>query len=245
MARTRLATVSRGFERIGPLGRATLVAAAIVFGIWAAMTDPQDGLNGVIVVASLYGFGGWLLASITITRETRWARQVVSDLSQHTIAQVLDDPKHRRGLLVDLIRALDRQHRTSPGSVKVEGLLCALEERLHERNDRAVLTAQLLVTLGLVGTVVGLMSMMNSMRSAVRASGQEGGPALMQTLFGADGPLAGLGTAFSTTLLGTFLGGVLLRMLTSINASSVQRLATHCGELLDVHVLPSLRNSQR
>ena len=114
-----------------------------------------------------------------------------------------------------------------------------LHSRLLSKNQFVDLFAGVLITIGLIGTIVGLIYMMESLTRVLGTFG--GAPNLLQELTKQSGPLDGLGIAFLTTLIGAAFGGVVLRILTSINDASVTRYVAHISELTEVHVLPYLR----
>lgn len=119
--------------------------------------------------------------------------------------------------------------------IEQDHLIEILHARLLARNRIVELFASLLLTLGLIGTIVGLIDMMNGMKGVLTESG---GDNLMQRM---GGPLSGLGVAFNTTLIGAIFGGVILRILSSVIDASITRYVAHVAELAEVHVLPIMR----
>lgn len=122
-----------------------------------------------------------------------------------------------------------------------DALIEILHERLMARNQVVELFSSILITLGLIGTIVGLIFMMNGLTIVMQDSGASGH--LLKELTSEGGPLSGLGVAFYTTLLGATLGGVLLRILTSVVDASIGRYIAHVAELTEVHVLPYMRRT--
>lgn len=118
-------------------------------------------------------------------------------------------------------------------------LIEILHERLSADNKAVELFASVLITLGLIGTILGLMLMMNSLTDVMMASG--GGDGLLRALAGDEGPLAGLGVAFMTTLMGSVLGGVVLRVLTGIVERSISEFVALVAELSEVHIIGRLK----
>lgn len=123
--------------------------------------------------------------------------------------------------------------------INQDNLIEILHGRLLARNQVVELFASVLITLGLIGTIVGLIFMMNGLTEVMQTSG--GSSNLLVDLTKAGGPLSGLGVAFYTTLLGATLGGVLLRILTSVVDTSITQYTAHMAELTEVYVLPYLR----
>jgi MotA/TolQ/ExbB proton channel family len=244
MARKRLGTVSPAFGPFRPLLIGTVLLLTCLSGAAFVNGSPSDGLNAVILACFAYGVGQWLWATAYLVLESWRTRRVVNRLEGETIEAVLASGGHR-GRFLAVVRGLNHQHQTHPGSIDAGGLLSAMDLRLRERNERAALSAQLLVTLGVLGTVIGLMAMMTGMSASVHAADKDASKSLMSVLFGPDGPLSGLSTAFTTTLLGTLFGGIVLRMLTASTARATDRLMVQCDELISVYILPALRAGTR
>lgn len=122
--------------------------------------------------------------------------------------------------------------------ISQDNLIEIIHNRLLSRNQVVELFASILITIGLIGTIIGLIFMMNSLTREI-ATGESS--ALLQKLTQPGGPLAGLGIAFYTTLIGAAFGGVVLRILTSVVDASITRYIAHLAELTEVHVLPFIR----
>lgn len=107
------------------------------------------------------------------------------------------------------------------------------------RNRLTELFSSILVTLGLIGTIIGLVLMMDGLQAAMAGGA---GEELISKLMDKDvGPLRGLGTAFYTTLMGSISGGIVLRVLTNVVDTNIMRYTAHIAELTEVFVLPHLR----
>ncbi|MCG6970608.1 MAG: MotA/TolQ/ExbB proton channel family protein, partial [Gammaproteobacteria bacterium] len=99
--------------------------------------------------------------------------------------------------------------------------LVQVEFSVYQRTAHALeVIGNLLITLGLVGTVVGLTLTLTGLTSSLEALGQD----QEQLLRGLRGAMGGMGTAFYTTLLGSVLGGVLLRVFAQINQNGIESL---------------------
>lgn len=123
-----------------------------------------------------------------------------------------------------------------------DNLIQILHERLMSGNRVVDLFGSILVTLGLIGTMVGLVQMMGSLSTVID---EKGASNLLDNLAGEGGPFGGLETAFNTTLLGAVLGGVMLRVLGNVVDSNTVRYTAHLAELTEVHVLPYMRKQAR
>jgi len=106
------------------------------------------------------------------------------------------------------------------GELFIESLV-EVEFSVYRRTAHALeVLGNLLITLGLVGTVVGLTLTLTGLTSSLEALGQDQD----QLMRGLRGAMGGMGTAFYTTLLGSVLGGVLLRVFAHINENGIDSL---------------------
>jgi len=106
------------------------------------------------------------------------------------------------------------------GDLNTEALV-NVEFAVYRRTAHALeVIGNLLITLGLVGTVVGLTLTLTGLTGSLEALGQD----QEQLLRGLRSAMGGMGTAFYTTLLGSVLGGVLLRVYGHIDENGVDSL---------------------
>jgi hypothetical protein len=106
------------------------------------------------------------------------------------------------------------------GQLNTEALV-DVEFAVYRRSAQALeVIGNLLITLGLVGTVVGLTLTLTGLTGSLEALGEDQD----QLLRGLRGAMSGMGTAFYTTLLGSVLGGVLLRVFGHIDENGVDSL---------------------
>lgn len=130
----------------------------------------------------------------------------------------------------------------SHSEISQDNLIEILHSRLLAKNKVVELFASVLITLGLIGTILGLMFMMEELVHTVDTIGDQS-ENILQDLFDPNGAMGGLGVAFVTTLLGAVLGGVVLRVLTSIIDANIMKYTAHLAELTEVHVLPHMRQT--
>jgi len=57
--------------------------------------------------------------------------------------------------------------------------------------------------------------------------------------------MAGLGTAFYTTLVGAILGSVVLRVMNNVYTSNVDHFVSYIASITEVQITPRLRRSAR
>ena len=125
------------------------------------------------------------------------------------------------------------------GSLNIEALV-DVEFAIYRRTAHALeVIGNLLITLGLVGTVVGLTLTLTGLTSSLEALGQD----QEQLLRGLRGAMGGMGTAFYTTLLGSVLGGVLLRVYGHIDENGVDSLENALTRICLVYCSADLQDS--
>jgi hypothetical protein len=125
------------------------------------------------------------------------------------------------------------------GELDVEALV-DVEFSVYQRTAHGLeIIGNLLITLGLVGTVVGLTLTLTGLTGSLDALGQDQD----QLLAGLRGAMSGMGTAFYTTLLGSVLGGVLLRIFAHIDENGVETLENALIRICIVHCAADLKPS--
>ncbi|MEM7681733.1 MAG: hypothetical protein AAF288_07240 [Planctomycetota bacterium] len=127
-------------------------------------------------------------------------------------------------------------------AISQDNLITLMHTRLMARNRPVDFASSVLVTLGLVGTIVGLILSSSSINQVV------GGAASADTanmLEGVRKAVGGMGVAFYTTLMGAVLGGVCLRLLSSLADTNTDHIVAHVAELTEIYILPILRRAAR
>lgn len=201
------------------------------------------GIYGAIILTALMALRKNYEDAKFIDSQTHKAdRQVDQLIELHEIREFLRQAEDSifKQHIENLWRIL-KNHSDLDQSTLIE----ILHSRLMARNRNVELLSGVLITLGLVGTIIGLILMTDDLSAVMSSVGTTETPELMQKIAGNDGPLGSLGIAFYTTLLGAVLGGVVLRILSSINEASITRYTAHVAELTEVHVLPAMRKYAR
>lgn len=175
------------------------------------MTNP--GLNGLIVGVLALGI---LYAFRQVTRlypEIRWVN-----------AFRISDPglaiDHKPVLLTPMATMLrDRTGSISLSTASMRSIMDSIGSRLDEARDTGRYLVGLLVFLGLLGTFWGLLDTMQSVGLAIQALDTKGESVAMfdELKAGLAAPLRGMGTAFSSSLLG--LAGSLVLGFLELQAS--------------------------
>ncbi len=107
------------------------------------------------------------------------------------------------------------------------------------------LLGSMMITMGLIGTVLGLTITLTGLNGALENVDSDG----MSVLIGLREAMSGMGLAFYTTLLGSIMGGILLRMFAYIGDNSIEALqdllTRSCMVYVAVDLTPSVQRDFR
>jgi biopolymer transport protein ExbB/TolQ len=119
---------------------------------------------------------------------------------------------------------------------KQDSLVEILHAKLKNEGSVAVIASNIMITLGLIGTISGLISSIGGLNV-----GEDSGD-LMK---GVGAAIDGMGVAFYTTLIGSMFGGITLRMLHFYVDKQVDAYIFTMAEAVEVKIIPSLRMNER
>src|SRR5499433_1421987 len=181
-----------------------LLVAVLHNQLWAAMLN-NPGLNLLICVVMVAGILYAFQQVMRLYPEIRWVN-----------AFRIADPglaiSHRPVLLAPMATRLrDRTGALSLSATSMRSIMDSIGSRLDEARDTGRYLVGLLVFLGLLGTFWGLLDTIQSVGKTIGALDTRAADSV--TVFdelknGLAAPLRGMGTAFSSSLLG--LGGSLV-----------------------------------
>jgi hypothetical protein len=177
-------------------------------------SPPLNGLIlGVLLLGIIYNFRQVL----RLSPEVNWLETYRGD------REVLSQAAEPR-LLAPMARMLgERRGRLSLSTMSMRSLLDGIASRLDESRDLSRYTIGLLIFLGLLGTFWGLLQTISSVANVIRGLSVEGGDitaVFAKLQEGLAAPLAGMGTAFSSSLLG--LSGSLILGFLDLQAGQAQ-----------------------
>lgn len=239
-------------ERAAQLGAARqpvkqwLITAVIIIGVIAplmgriiydaVMTDSTNlckVIFGLFLVALFRNFSDIKF----IGREVATAREQVQALIKG--GSVRDFVrKAENSLLLEHVTNLYEISRRND-NVSQDNLIVLLQSRINSRIRLTDIAGGMLVTLGLIGTILGLIASFGGIDTVM---GNLGGDKT-KMLDGFTETLGGMGTAFYTTLMGSILGGIILRVLSSVVDTNADALVGQIAELSEVYILPTLRKA--
>src|SRR5215813_6404720 len=181
-----------------------LLVAVLHNQLWAAMLN-NPGLNLLICVVMVAGVLFCVQQVLRLYPEIRWVN-----------AFRIADPglaiSHRPVLLAPMATMLrDRTGSLSLSATSMRSIMDSIGARLDEARDTGRYLVGLLVFLGLLGTFWGLLDTIQSVGKAISALDTKAADSVAvfdDLKNGLAAPLRGMGTAFSSSLLG--LGGSLV-----------------------------------
>ena len=180
----------------------------------AFVTNP--GLNGLIVAVLVVGILLSILQVFRLFREVSWVNAYRRGDG--------DRPGTAEPVLLSPMKALiGRRQSMALSTSALRSLLDSIASRLDEARDISRYLTGLLVFLGLLGTFWGLLETIKSIGDTIQALDPAGGDAnsMLDALkTGLSAPLAGMGTAFSSSLFG--LSGSLILGFLDLQAGRAQ-----------------------
>jgi MotA/TolQ/ExbB proton channel family len=224
---------------------AVAVLAAWHYGllqeVWRSdSTGLSLGITLIFAGAALRGSWQVLGLSRALNHVADVERLVQPDGSapQNRIDGAEDAARLPDGCVTEHVRHLQIKARLSGGRVQLDqGLLLeAFEADLRSGQEFGWFVADLLLSLGLLGTVIGFILMLGPISGldATDESAMQGALAAMS---------GGMAVALYTTLAG-LVGGMLLKVQGFLLDGAVQELVGRTTRLTEVFVLPALERSQ-
>ncbi|MBT9369325.1 flagellar motor protein MotA [Rhizobium sp. CSW-27] len=162
----------------------------------AFMTNP--GLNGLILGVLAIGVLLIFTQVISLIPEVRW-------FNSFRAAGSADRVGRQPRLLAPMASLLGRSQRVALSATVLRSILDSIGTRLDESRDISRYLIGLLVFLGLLGTFWGLIGTIGSISEVIQGLDPNSGDnsdILSALKSGLTAPLAGMGTAFSSSLLG-------------------------------------------
>jgi hypothetical protein len=189
---------------------------AILYRQVASAFAANPGLNGLIVGVLAIGILLSFLQVVRLFREVTWVNAFRRGEG--------DRPGTAEPVLLAPMKALiGRRQSMALSTSALRSLLDSIATRLDEARDISRYLTGLLVFLGLLGTFWGLLETIKSIGDTIQALDPGGGDAnsMLDALkTGLSAPLAGMGTAFSSSLFG--LSGSLILGFLDLQAGRAQ-----------------------
>lgn len=197
-----------------------VIVAAICAALFATLLEAflaNPALNGVILGVLLIGIVFSFRQVLRLAPETAWLTSARTNQPGHSVQRT---PR----LLAPLATMIkERRGRVSLSAVSMRSVLDGIGSRLDESHDLARYLIGLLIFLGLLGTFWGLLQTVTSVGDVIgglSVGSEDLGSAFDDLKGGLEAPLAGMGTAFSSSLFG--LAGSLVLGFLELQASQAQ-----------------------
>jgi hypothetical protein len=197
-----------------------LLYAAFLLG-WIEQVYASDSsyLSFVISIIFIFAWCISIYAALWLNRETNKLNDNLNN-----------------GLAHDYYNLIKKKFSGSTKSNFDHSLLAStLQAKFYLRIRFISYSANLLILLGLIGTVIGFIIAVGGLGDSL-AGGQN--LARVQTVLGQI--VNGMGIALFTTLLGSIFGGIWLQLHHEILSSSVERLIINILEKAESEIIPSL-----
>jgi hypothetical protein len=201
-----------------------VLVAALLSGALITAFEANPLLNSLILFVLLLGVA-WNIRQVTrLTREVQWL-----ETFQKSRARLAATPPPRllapmASMLASRIgKGRDGHERFTISAASMRSLLDTIASRLDESRELSRYMTGLLIFLGLLGTFWGLLLTVHSVSNVI--AGMSVGSGDINSLFeqlksGLARPLAGMGTAFSASMLG--LAGALVLGFLDLTAGQAQ-----------------------
>lgn len=197
-----------------------LIVIAVCAVLYSTLSDAflaNPALNGLILGVLIIGIIFSFRQVIRLAPEVAWLTSARINQPGHSVQRA---PR----LLAPLATIVaERRERVSLSAVSMRSVLDGIGSRLDESHDLARYLIGLLIFLGLLGTFWGLLQTVTSVGDVIgtlSVKNQDLNLAFDNLKGGLEAPLAGMGTAFSSSLFG--LAGSLILGFLELQASQAQ-----------------------
>jgi hypothetical protein len=190
--------------------------AAILYRQLSTFFATNPGLNGLIAGVFLIGVLLTFMQVIRLFREVRWVNSFREGVPE---TEITSEPV----MLAPMKGLIGRRQSMALSTSSMRSILDSIATRLDESRDMSRYIVGLLVFLGLLGTFWGLLQTIGSIGHTIRSLDPSSGntnDVLDALKAGLQAPLQGMGTAFSSSLLG--LSGSLIVGFLDLQAGRAQ-----------------------
>jgi len=207
------------FLLLGVVGAVCVILFLPMRSFFLANTALNGLIVGVLFLGIIYNFRqvSRLYPEVAWIEEFR--RSLDKDVSDPSAQKPVSDPQ----LLAPMAAMISNRNSLSLSAMSLRSLLDGIAARLDESRDLSRYTIGLLIFLGLLGTFWGLLETVGSISDVIGGLSVESGDAaavFSSLKQGLETPLAGMGTAFSSSLFG--LAGSLVLGFLDLQAAQAQ-----------------------
>ncbi len=183
-----------------------IVTGLVAFGAWlitaevVAIVRANLFINGVIGAVFLLGVATCFWQVLILMQSVNW----IEEFARGRQVSEMPGPPRLLAPLASLLRSRGARSTITTGSAR--SIQESVESRIEESRDITRYLINLLVFLGLLGTFYGLATtvpaVVQTIRSLAPADGETGLDVFTKLMGGLESQLGGMGTAFSSSLLG-------------------------------------------
>lgn len=188
-------------------------------------------IAGLFLVAFFISF--WL--ALSITQEMSHAIRIGTIASETGLVGI--NPNNRMTIAVERYFVAIRQVTESNDRPDVEALLDVEFARYQRTSFTVEVFGTMLITLGLIGTVMGLTLTLTGLATSIAALGED----QERLMSGLRSAMGGMGTAFYATLMGAVMGGVLLRVFALITHHGIDGLVDYLKKITWVYCAADIK----
>jgi len=222
------------------LAGASLLLISLIIGprLWDAFWTDKSGLCMVVLLLFIVGIVKSALDIRFIQQQFELSNLQLTALEAAPGIQLFLNASVP-GVFRDHVSNLYEIYRRD-NTINQDNLISLLQTKMQARTRFTEQMSTVIITLGLVGTIIGLIF-------AVEPLGKAFDPENLgktEILYGQMKlVMDNMKTAFYTTLFGAILGGISLRLLSILVDSNSDNLVGHIAELCEVHLLPAMRHA--
>lgn len=217
-----------------------IAAIAVYFSLylelnlWQQLQEDQSRITWIIVGLFVLGVAISFALVVSVTSETIRAVEL-GRITRNSGLEGIETAHPDRAVERFFFSLQDILSKNSQPDIEV---LLDIEFSAYYRTSHAVeVIGNILITLGLIGTVIGLTLTLSGLSSSLDALGQD----QQRLISGLRRAMGGMGTAFYTTLLGSVLGGVLLRVFALITVHGIENLGDLVKKICIVYCVADLK----
>jgi biopolymer transport protein ExbB/TolQ len=184
----------------------------------------RSGVSYLIIILFLFGLFHSFRNAYQVNRELQILKRLekVRALESTMKGEVSDLFRHSLELIA--------QHHPAD----FENFTIGFSTKMSAKIRSVSAVSGILITVGLLGTVIGLIITVGGISQVLDSAGQD----YDAMISGLNTTVEGMGSAFYTTFFGGLLGGVILRALSTENEKTTARLAADCLRLGELWITP-------
>lgn len=210
-----------------------LVLAAFLLLTWEqfaeAFTSDQSYITWAILGFFFYGFASSLFVALYLQAEFKSLNEM--NAAQRIGATASSDIAATFDAAMERIRRGDR--------IDVRNLVSAYGAKVKAKIDNVGVISGMLITIGLLGTVVGLIMTIKGLDTVLQSNSAD----FSNMKDGLNTAVSGMGTAFYTTFVGALLGGVVLKVIGSEMRKSALKIVADALTFSELYIAPQFAKS--